>query len=417
MKTRFSLSAVLLALLLLLSACGTPPDATNPNEDLWTQARFGAYTQQIGRNAALTVEGQNNEALSALAAIPEGSPIASLSALADPDSLSDPNAVNSLLQGLSVAGLSNYSQLAPANNSGAVKLPRGVYTFDGTTWTMTGNSPTNLILTFPFSNLDGSVSKVTIDLYWDKYKKTTVVTDGAVSYEVPTGMQLRSYIDLGKGDKSNSKSGYIDIYADWYKSTCGTTLLEPSKLAIKGEFGYKGDINVQFEVNIKKSQKGEGLQAAYFGNNTAIESDGYVKVGAGEDSGKVFWDNIFYATLTRGNNCTISDFKIDRGEIDFGASFTIAGKTDTAQLRFEFSNIKIGADLVTSSLDLDGKIKVNGQIVVLFEGTLEATGQNLKLTFADGSITLAQFIEKFLADLELDLGNLPIPSLPSVPTP
>jgi hypothetical protein len=416
MKTRVNLFAVLLVLLLLLSACGTPPQATNPDNDLWTEARFGAYTQQMGRNAALTVQGQNNEALSALAAIPEGGPVGSLAALANPDNLNDPNAVNSLLQGLSVAGLSNYSQLAAANNSGAVKLPRGKYTFDGSTWNMTGNSD-DLVLNFPFGNLDGTTSSVTLDINWDKYKKTTVVTDGALSYEVPTGLQLRSYVDLGKGDKSNYKSGYIDIYADWYKSTCGTTLLEPSKLALKGEFGYKGAINIQFEVNIKKSQKGEGLQAAYFGNNTAVESDGYVKVSAGSDSGKVFWDNIFYATITRGGNCTLSGFVLDRGEIDFGASFTIGGKTDTAQLRFEFSNLKIGADLATSSLDLDGKIKANGQIVVLFEGTLEATGQKLKLTFADGSVTLAQFVEKFLADLELDLGNLPLPSLPSIPTP
>jgi hypothetical protein len=408
-------SAVVLGLLFILSACGTPPQPA-PTETLWTEARFGAYTQQLGNNASLTVQGQNNEALSALAAIPAGGPVDSFAALSDPANLNDPNAVTHLLQGLSVAGLSD-SQLKPANNSGAIKLPRGVYTFDGSTWKMAGNSPTNLIVSFPFANLDGTTSNVTIDIHWSKYKKTTVVTDGSLSYEVPTGLQLRSYVDLGTGDKSNYKSGYIDIYADWYKSTCGSTLLEPSKLALKGEFGYKGSVNIKFEVNIKKSQKGEGLQAAYFGNNTAIESDGFVQVGVGKDSGKVFWDNIFYATIARANNCVLTDFKLDRGEIDFGATFTIAGKTDTAQLRFEFSNIKIGADLTTSSLDLDGKIKVNGQVVVLFEGTLEATGQKLKLTFADGSLTLAEFIQNYLGSVQVDLGDLPIPTLPSVPMP
>jgi hypothetical protein len=412
MKIRRSiLSAVLLGLLLILSACGTPPQTVKTGEDLWTEARFGAYTQQLGRNASLTVQGQSNEALSALAAIPSGGPVSSLSALANPDSLNDPSAVTSLLQGLSVAGLSNYSGLAPANNSGAIKLPRGVFAFDGSTWKMTGSSPTNLILTFPFANLDGTTSKVTIDIYWNKYKDTTVVTDGTLSYEVPRGLQLRSYVDIN-GDKSKSKTGFIDIYADWYKSTCGTTLLEPSKLAIKGEFGYQGAINVQFEVNIKKSQKGQELQAAYFGNNTAIESDGFVKVNAGKDSGKVFWDNIFYATISRAGNCTITDLKLDQGEIDFGATFTIGGQTTTAQLRFEFSNIKIGADLATSSVDLDGKIKVDGQVVVLSEGTLDASGQNLKLTFADGTLTLAEFIQKFLGDVQIDLGNLPLPTLP-----
>ncbi len=397
---------VLLGLLLVLSACGTPPQSTENN--LWTEARFAAYTQSLGRNASLTVQGQQNEALSALAAIPAGSPVASLSALANPDSLDDPSAVTQVLQGLSVAGLSNYAELSAANNSGAIKLPRGIYAFNGSTWNMTGNS-SSLILNFPFANLDGTTSKVTLDINWSKYKDTTVVTDGAQSYEVPRGLQLRSYVDLGKGDKSNYKSGYIDIYVDWYKSSCGTTLLEPSKLSLKGEFGYKGAVNIQFEVNIKKSQNGNQLQAANFGNNTTIESDGYVKVTAGKDSGKVFWDNVFYANLTRGGNCMISGIKLDRGEIDFGATFTIGGKTDTAQLRFEFSNIKLTSDQATSAIDLDGKIKVNGQVVVLFEGTLDASGQKLKLTFADGSMTLAEFVQTYL-------GNVPVPSPLPLPT-
>ncbi len=410
MRIRRLFFVAVLLLLGLLSACGTPPQAT-PEDNLWTEARFGAYTQQLGRNANLTVQGQNNEALSVLAAIPEGAPVSSLAALANPDALNDPSAVTSLLQGLSAAGLSNYSELAPANNSGAVKLPRGVYSYAGTTWAMTGSSD-DLVLNFPFGNLDGTTSAVTLDINWDKYKKTTVVTDGVLSYEVPTGLQLRSFVDLGKGDKSNYKSGYIDIYADWYKSTCGTLLLEPSRLALKGEFGYKGAVNVQFEVNIAKTQKGDALQAAYFGNNTAIESDGFVKVGVGSDSGKVFWDNTFYATITRASNCVLTDFRLDRGEVDFGATFTIGGKTDTAQLRFEFSNIKIGADLATSSIDLDGKIKVNGQVIALFEGTLDASGQKLKLTFSDGSLTLAEFVQIYLGNVQLDLGNLPLPSLP-----
>jgi hypothetical protein len=412
MRIRHSFfGVILLGVLFVLSACGTPPQATT-EDSLWTEARFAAYTQEMANNASLTVQGQQNEALSSLAALPSGSPIGSLAALSDPALLGDAGAVTSLLQGMSVAGLSAYPELSAANNSGAVKLPRGVYSYNGSTWKKTGDSPTNLILTFPFANLDGTTSLVTLDLYWNKYKATTTVSDGVKSYEVPTGMQLRSFVDLGKGDKSKYKSGYIDIYADWYKSTCGTTLLEPSKLSLKGEFGYQGNTNIQFEVNIKKTQNSNKLEAANYGNNTSIESDGYVKVKAGSDSGKVFWDNVFYANLTRGGNCLVSGIKLDRGEIDFGATFTIAGKTDTAQLRFEFSNLKLTNDLTTSSIDLDGKVKVNGQIVALFEGTLEASGTKLKLTFSGGSITLAEFAQKYLGDVQLDLGNLPLPTLP-----
>jgi hypothetical protein len=398
---------VLVGLLLIVSACGTQPQLSQES-DLWTQQQFGSYVQQMGNNVKLTAQGQQNEALAALGAIPANAPISNLSALANPNALSNPSTSASLMQGLSVAGLRNVSELAPANNSGAIKLPRGTWTSDGQTWSYQAGSK-DLILKFPFGNLDGTISNVTVQVIWDEYSKTVEVTDGTARYEVPTGLRIRSYTD-------GSKSGFIDIFATWYKSTCGTTLLEPSKLAIKGEFGYQGAINVQFEVNVKKTQKGENnLQAAYFGNNTAIESDGFVKVLVGKDSGKVFWNNIGYATVKRASNCVLTDFRLDRGEIDFGATFTVAGKTDTAQLRFEFSNIVTTNDLATSSVDLDGKIKVNGQVVVLFEGTLEATGQKLKLTFADGSMSLAEFIQIYLGNVSIDFGSIPLPTLPTLP--
>jgi hypothetical protein len=396
---------VFVGLLLLISACGTPPQPSVSSDDLWTEARFGGYVQELGQNsgAALNAASQN-EALAALGAIPSGAPVQDLSALADPDSLQGPSAVTSLLQGLSVAGL---SELAPSNNTGgsAIKLPRGTYIFNGTDWSYGGGSK-DLILKFPFSNLDGTISEVTIQIIWDEYKPTIEVTDGTALYEVPTGLRIRSYTD-------DKKSGFIDIYADWYKSDCGTKLLEPSKLSIKGEFGYDGAIAVEFAVNISKVAGGSHLVAS---NNTGggtkaitIKSDGYVKVAVGSDSGKVSWNNVFNGKETRGKNCLLTGLKITDGELDFTATFTISGKTDTFQLRFTFDNVNL--DAANPSVDLDGKIKVNGQIVVLFEGTLDASGQNLILTFADGSLTLAEFIAKYLGDLELDLG-VPLPTLP-----
>ncbi len=403
MKSRGSLLFIVLGLLFILSACGTPPQPESEADTLWTKARFGAYTQQLAKNANLTVQGQENEALAALAAVPRGAPIENLSALANPSSLGDSSAAASLLQSFSVAGLAHFSELAPANNSGAIPLPRGVFKFDGSNWVPEGPSD-NLVLKFPFTNFNGATSQVTIDMDWDKHKPTTQVTDGVLRYEVPQKMRLRSYTD-------GNKSGFIDIEAEWYKSLCGTTLLEPRELELEGEFGFNGVIGVEFEIEVKKTHKDEkNLGAAYFGNNTAIESDGFVKVTVGKDSGKVFWNNIAYATITRGKNCMIATFKLDRGDIDFGASFTISGKTTTAQLRFEFSNIVLANN--ASSVDLDGKIKVDGQVVVLFEGTLDATGQRLELTFADGTMTLAEFVKKFLGNIPVDLGNVPLPSLP-----
>jgi hypothetical protein len=396
---------ILAGVIVLLSACGTQPSTPNPTDELWTQAKFGSYVRDMGQQTskALSASSQN-EALAALAAIPSGAPVENLAALANPASLQGSGAANALMQGLTFAGLSD---LSPANNTGGsvIKLPRGTYTFDGTQWSY-GAGSKDLFLKFPFANLDGTTSSVTVQVIWDEYKPTTTVTDGAALYEVPTGLKIRSYTDT-------KKSGFIDIYADWYKSDCGTTLLEPSKLSLKGEFGYDGTIGVKFAVNISKKVGGTNLVAL---NNTGgrraitIKSDGYVDVSVASDKGKVSWNNVFYGEETRGTNCTLTDLKINSGELDFTATFTIAGKTDTFQLRFTFDNVVL--DPPNPSVDLDGKIKVNGQVVVLFEGTLDATGTKLNLTFADGSMTLAEFIQKYLGGLEIDLGGVPLPTLP-----
>jgi hypothetical protein len=107
MKSRGVLFIVV-GLLFILSACGTPPQPEPKVDSLWTQARFGSYTQQLAKNANLTVQGQKNEALAALAAVPRGAPIENLSALANPNSLSDSSAAASFLQSFSVAGLTHF---------------------------------------------------------------------------------------------------------------------------------------------------------------------------------------------------------------------------------------------------------------------------------------------------------------------
>jgi hypothetical protein len=388
---------VLLALLVVLSACGTQPtQPAQQEENLWTQAEFQSYVQKASQELNAS---SHNEALAALGAVPAGAPV-NLSALAAPSTLQDAGRASSFLRGV---GLS--ASLAPANNSGGViELPRGKYVFDGQEWALEEDSE-DLYLIFPFSNLDGTTSNVTVQVNWDKYKPTTEVTDGSVTYEMPTGLQIRSFTD-------GPKSGYIDIYADWYESTCGTTLLEPSNIAIKGEFGYSGTINVDFEINVKKSAGSSNLVAASnTGGDFTVKSDGYVRVNVdkGEDSGKVSWNNVFYGKETRNSNCTLNlaALEITGGEIDFTAKFKIDGKSDTLQLRFTFGSISFSTDGFVS-VDLDGKVKINGETVVLFEGTLDATGENLILTFADGQMTLAEFVKGIDVYLPaLDPGELP----------
>jgi hypothetical protein len=411
---------LVVGLVFLLSACGTQVPVSNNYDPLWTEARFGTYIQSLAQHVSTLQAASQNEALAALSAIPAGAPVQDLSTLANPESLWGSSAtISALMKEFSVAGLLDWSS---ANNLGSntITLPRGIWTFDGNYWVYDEDSK-DLVLNFPFANLDGTTSKVTVQFIWDEYKPTLKVTDGTASYEVPTGLRIRSYTDT-------KKSGFIDVYADWYTSDCGTTLLEPSKLSIKGEFGYDGAIFVKFAVNISKKAGSPMLVATTNTGSTkaiTIYTDGVVEAsvdsgalqvatntGSKRDVNKASWSNVFYGEETRGGNCVLTDLKINNGEIDFSTTFTLSGKTDTFQLRFTFDNVVPTSS--SPSARLDGKIKVNGKIVVLFEGTLDATGNKLVLTFADGPMTLAEFIQKYLDNIKIDLGNLPLPTLPVV---
>jgi hypothetical protein len=433
MLRRLYLFVVLLGLLLVLSACGTPPQPST-GESLWTEARFGAYIQQVGTQSRLgTLAGNGNSALASLAGIPASGPIGNLSALASPNTLRQSDVALALLQGLAIAGSPQLSDLAPANNSGAQPLPTGIWEYNKfkNVWTYLGASD-NLVVKFYWGNIpyNGTHTYITLTVDWDALSSTTQASRGGVSYEVPTGLKI--YVN-----KDGIDAGSISISIDWTKACDGRQLLDPSSIKIKGEFSHQGsDVAIDFEVNLYKELGSSHLATQ---NNTCtctgtqdvtIKSDGYVRVafdgsqltvanntGDKNDSVKVFWNNVFYAQETRDSNCDWLDLKIKSGEIDFGATFKLNGKEDTLQLRFTFSNIVKDQNGIIS-IDLDGKIKVNGQIVVLFEGTLDATGQHLKLTFADGSMTLAEFIQKYLGNVDVPIGfllGINLGDLPSLP--
>jgi hypothetical protein len=431
MLRRYYPSIVLLGLLILLSACGTlTPQPSSDN--LWSEERFATYIQRVGTESSLSgLSSSGNSALASLAAIPANGPIGSLAALANPNALQTSSVAAGLMQNLAVIGSPQLSTITPANNSGVQPLPKGIWEYNKfkDVWSYLGDAD-DLVVKFYWGNIpyNGTHTYITLTVDWDAHSATTTVSNGSKNYEVPTGLRI-------KVNKDGIDAGYIDIDADWYKACNGKTLLEPSSLKLSGKFEHQGgDVAVDFEVNVSKQAGGSHLTAT---NNTCscagdkditIKSDGYVRVafdgsalqvanntGGKNDSAKVFWNNVFYGVETRGDDCALDDLKIKNGEIDFGAKFKLAGQEDTFQLRFQFSNIvKNQAGII--SIDLDGKIKVNGQTVVLFEGTLDASGNNLKLTFLDGSKTLADFVATYLGNISLpDVFKLLHPDLPSLP--
>jgi hypothetical protein len=433
LRRRFVLFVVLAGLLVGLSACGTQgsPQPTQPSDQLWSEDQFGSYLQTVGSQSSLSsVSG--NSALAALAAIPSGSPMGDLSALANPDALQSSDAAAGLLQGLALSAV-----YAPTNNGGsALPLPTGIWEYDKfkNKWSYLGNSD-YLVVKFYWGNLpyNGTYTYMTLSADWDAHGATTTATRGGVSYEVPTGLKISV-------NKDGIDAGYVSLYADWYKACNGVTQLEPQKLAIKGDFAHTGgDVAVDFEVNISRHEGGSHLAA---NNNSGcscagdkavtIKSDGYVRVafdGSGllqaanntdskDDLAKVTWNNVFYGKETRDADCQWQDLKIKNGEVDLGVKFKLNGKQDTLQLRSTFDNIVKDQNGIIS-VDLDGKIKVNDEIAVLFEGTLDSSTQNLKLTFSKTGASLAEFAGKYLSGIELPsfdfLAGLGLNDLPSLP--
>jgi hypothetical protein len=431
---RVFLSVFLAGLLVILSACGTQPAQPGTQEQLWTEEQFGSYVQAVGTQSSLVeAAGSSNSALASLAAIPGGGPVGDLSVLANPDALQDSSVIAGLMQGLAVAGSPVY---APANNSGAQPLPTGIWEYDKfkNTWSYLGHS-SDLIVKFYWGNIpyNGTYTYMTLSVNWDAHSSTTVVHSGGSYYEAPTGLKISV-------NKDGIDAGYISIYADWYKACNGNTLFEPSSLKIKGDFDHKGgDVAIDFEVNISRHDGHSYLAAT---NNSGCscagdsavtyKSDGYVRVAfdgsnllqaanntsSKDDLAKVTWNNVFYGKETRNADCKWQDLKIKSGDIDFGLKFKLNGKEDTLQLRFTFSNIVKNQSGIVS-VDLDGKIKINGETAVLFEGMLDSSGKNLKLTFNKTGVNLADFVGKYLAGVELPsidflltLGLDDVPSLP-----
>jgi hypothetical protein len=395
---------VFVGLALVLSACGS----IDPNPSLWTEKKFGNYIQKKGQSVdKLMGENGKGIALAALAKIPANAMIGDLSALANPESLKDSNVAMAQMQSLAVAGLGTLGG-EPSNWLGVVKLPRGKWVYSGTNWHKTDGSD-DLILIFPFGNLDGSTTMMNVTFDWNAHSGTREVTDGYGYYEVPTGMKIKVM-------KDGINGGYIDIYAEWYHSSCGTVMLEPSKLSISGHFGHDASFDLSFDINITKTEEQKNnIQTAWNGYNTQIASDGNVSVKIGNDSGSVYWDNTFYGNVVRNHVCAIdfSQSSLDSGNILFGAKFDIGGKQDKIELSFSFDNVRALANN-NYAIDLHhGLVEVNGAKIVTFEGTLdnadrdEVPGENLWLTFSDGSTDLESFIRSYGGAIQLALPSLP----------
>jgi len=353
-------------LLLALAACSTP---TAPQA---TQADFDRSLQdyQDGLGAVAASAGQDL-ALQALRATPSGAPglpagalAANLMQLGAPPLT--PDGALKLLGGL--------VPLADQN------LERGKWDYDPNIpgW-VEDNSYTgdDLVLTWPFEDDDRGSHSALLDFDWNYGGTATVEvreSDGTTS-EVPQDMQITLKVD----DKD---AGSLRGRFAWY-SCNGTPIAEPTSVALSGSAGVSD--RIEFTFNLSAS-------------DTRIGSSGSFAVTAGGDRASLSWDVWADGAMQRGSDCFSTGFDVSAGHVNLQTSETAGGSSTSLEFNTDFSlNFDASGNPVSAVLS-NGFVKVDGSVAVTFSGTLDDAngncipGENVSLVFADGSLTLEQYL-------------------------
>ncbi|MDZ7703541.1 MAG: hypothetical protein U5L04_03540 [Trueperaceae bacterium] len=237
-------------------------------------------------------------------------------------------------------------------------LPRGSYTYDAGTGTWNEASSANLVLSWPFQNPDGSSSTAELTIDWDDGSSTVVVDDGFETVEVPTSASITHRVD-------GSQVLDFDLDAAWYNASgCGTSdgIAEPTSLDLNGSVNDAGS-SLSLDIGVVNS-------------GSDIATDGDITTTVGSDSASITWDVSVSGQRQRDSDCFTSDFSVDSGRIEFGASSTVGGQSSSLGFEVDFDNIVL-TNGVLESVDLsNGQISVDGQTAASFSGTLDDSNDN-----------------------------------------
>ncbi|GEM90057.1 hypothetical protein ODE01S_14910 [Oceanithermus desulfurans NBRC 100063] len=354
-----------MVLILALAACNTQikPQATQADFDQSVQdyqADLGAVAAAAGQDLALQ----------ALMATPSGAPGLPTGALAA-------NLMNLGAGPLSPSDalklLGGIVPLADQN------LERGKWDYDPAVpgWVQDSNySGDDLVLTWPFDDDQSNAHTAALTFDWNYGAATVDVreSDGTTS-EAPQDMQITLRVD---GNAAGSLHGQFA----WYDCS-GTPIAEPTSVALSGSAGVND--RVAFTFNLSAS-------------DTRIQTSGSFSVTAGGDSSSLSWDVWVNGAMTRDASCFSQDFDASGGHVNFATSESVGGESQSFEFNTDFTlNFDAGGNPISAVL-ANGFVKVDGTVALTFSGTLDdangncVPGENVSLVFADGSLTLEQYL-------------------------
>lgn len=336
------------ALVGLLAACSSGSGGSGG--PTYSEAEFDqAMTETSSDVGTVALGVQQETAVQALVTMPSGAP-------------------------LTMSGMSSM-MLSPQTSHST--LPRGVYVWDGSTWT----GPTahdDLVLQWSFTNSGGTSSNAELVVNWDGITPTVTVTEvDSTESEALTGAVVTLTVD-------NSEVGRFDATASWY--ACGGGLVaEATAAGLDGSVGTSSTLAVD--------------NAVYAFSDTRMSTSGAVVATDGGNTARFYWDVYADGTAVRGGDCFLDDFEIDSGHVEFGTETQVDGDSDSMSFAVDYGNIVHAQDGSFTSADLaNGAIQVNGATAVTFAGTFDdagndgVPGENVTVRFSGGATTTLEAV-------------------------
>ncbi len=357
---------LVLALLFALAGCGGQQQAQLKQTDF--NQSFSGYTDDVG---AVAEEMRQDLALQALAKMPGDAPGPVSSTALTLMQLSQPNLASSADVGSLIRRITPLS-------GGTLTYGKWVYNETSGSWDQDSSyTGDDLVLVWNFKDASNESHGAQLTADWNYQGHDTVDAkdvDGSI-VELPTDTYIKLEVD-------GTEVGHVRGQFTWYTGSCGT-IAEPTHVIIDGRFGASDHLDLDgIELQVSATQ---------------VVFKGSISASAGGDSGSFSWNLTANGAAVRGSDCFMEEFTTSDGSLNLQSSVTKGGQTESSEFNTNFAvNYSSGEP---SSLDLsNGYFKLNGQTAFTFSGTLDDSnhngipGENVTVTFADGSTTLEQLI-------------------------
>jgi hypothetical protein len=374
----------LLLVIVLLSACDGfrgAPLANHPTRREVNQS-LGEMTRTLG---VLTSQLASDPAVVAMNNLPHGLPFSSLT----------PLAVRSL-------GAPQRTSLA-FSSSGVTeaRLPRGNYTYNERTgvWDEQPAPTGDLTITWVY---DGVPSELTVK--WEVESDTAFVVVAvecvnamrdceAQLQELPTS--LNAVLMVGSEEAAD-----LTVRATYHETVCGYLTYEPTNLSVEGALGQ--DTAVALEADF--------IVTTEDGVDTAASSL-LLTAAAGRDRASFDWSWGVSGVIARDEHCfPAGAASIAGGNLSLGFHSVIDNKASSFSFVSGVSEVMQDEDGVPQSAQVEGHVDIDEERAVDFTGRLDdenedgVPGENVLLTFADGTTTLEAFLFEQMMRAAASLG-------------